>query len=301
MMQVGIFTGYFPGVLEDSARVIRSHGFNTVQLDLSFKDLDLSTDHLTTKKCHLIRDTFRRHNLPICCLSGYTNLVQPDADKRTEELRRLKRIIELANECGTPYVISETGTFHPDSDWMHHPKNKTTEGYDTCVETIIALVDHAVKYGVTFLVEPYVNNVIGSIDETERLFADVGRKNLGLLMDPANYFEAHNLDQMDSVLHDLFDRLSDKILIAHAKDVKRSTSTQSVQMVAVEVTEGHALRGVGAIDLPAAGLGSLNYEVYLRRLGQRHPNLPIILEHLDAGDVPRAKSFVDQKLLEFGV
>lgn len=300
MIQVGIFTGYFPDVLEESARIIRAHGFNTVQLDLSFKDLDLSTDQITAKKCRLIRDTFRRHNLPICCLSGYTNLVHPDAGTRHENIRRLKRVIEMANECGTPYVISETGTFHPDSDWVHHPKNKTREGYETCVDTINDLVDHAAKNGVTFLVEPYVNNVIGSIEETERLFADVGSKHLGLLMDPVNYFETHNMDQMDNVLNDLFDRLSERILIAHAKDVKVSKTAQGVQMATIDVSEGHALRGVGAIDLPAAGLGSLNYDLYLQRLGKRHPNIPIILEHLDAGDVPRAKSFVDMKLLKMG-
>ena len=43
MIQLGIFSGYFPYALEESARRIRSHGFNTVQLDLAFKDMDLAT------------------------------------------------------------------------------------------------------------------------------------------------------------------------------------------------------------------------------------------------------------------
>ena len=34
MMQNGIFTAYFPYGLEETAAKIRSHGFNTVQLDL---------------------------------------------------------------------------------------------------------------------------------------------------------------------------------------------------------------------------------------------------------------------------
>ena len=44
MMQVGIFTGYFPYELEATAQKIRKLNFNTVQLDLSFKDIDLSTE-----------------------------------------------------------------------------------------------------------------------------------------------------------------------------------------------------------------------------------------------------------------
>ena len=301
MIQVGIFTGYFPYSLKESAKIIRGHDFNTVQLDLTFKDMDLSTDQITPQKCNTIRDTFRRHNLPICCLSGYTNLVHPDPDKRKQNLTHLKKLIEMAHECGTPYVISETGTFDPDSDWVHHPKNKTEEGYADCVTVIKDLVDHAEKNGVTFLVETYVNNIIGSIEETERLFADVNHKNLGLLMDPTNYFEAHNIDDMDTVLNDIFDRLSDRIVISHAKDVKLAKANQGVQMANIDASEAHALRGVGAIELPAAGLGSLNYDLYVERLGKDYPNIPIIIEHLEEDDVPRAKSFVDETLLKAGV
>ena len=51
MMQVGIFTGYFPYGLKETAEKIRKLNFNTVQLDLSFKDMDLTTDSITKDKC----------------------------------------------------------------------------------------------------------------------------------------------------------------------------------------------------------------------------------------------------------
>ena len=57
---------------------------------------------------------------------------------------------------------------------------------------------------------------------------------------------------------------------------------------------------MGEIELPAPGLGALNYDLYLKRLAQHHPNIPIIIEHLDESDVPRAKRFLDDKLLEAG-
>ena len=78
MIQVGIFTGYFPYTLEETAQRIRSLGFNTVQLDASFKDIDMSAGQITSQKCKRIRDTFRSHNLPVSCISGYTNLVHPE-------------------------------------------------------------------------------------------------------------------------------------------------------------------------------------------------------------------------------
>jgi sugar phosphate isomerase/epimerase len=297
MIQTGIFTGYFPYSLEETAKRIRNIGFNTVQLDVSFKDMDLSTEQLNSEKCKKIRDTFRRYNLPVCCISGYTNLINPNPEKRAANLAHLKQLIRYANELGSPYVISETGTFDPDSDWVHHPKNKTEEGYEECRKIIQELVDFSRQHGVVFLVETYVNNVIGSIEETLRLFADIKDPHLGLLMDPTNYFEEHNIDQMDKTLNQIFDALSDKIKISHAKDVKRAASAQGVKMADIDASEAHTLRGVGTIELPAPGLGSLNYDLYLQRLSREYPNIPIIIEHLEEEDVPRAKKFLDERLI----
>jgi len=301
MIQVGILNAYFPYTLEESARRIRALNFNTVQLDLVFKDMELGVDDIDVAKCRRIRDTFRRHNLPICCISGYTNLIHPNPDKRKANLAMLKQIIRHARELGSPYVISETGTFDPDSDWVHHPKNKTREGYEICRDVIGDLVQCARDHGAVFLVETYVNNVIGSIEETLRLFADIDDPCLGLLMDPTNYFETHNIDNMDAQLHAIFDALSDKIRIAHAKDVKKADSDQGVVLSDIDAGEGHALQGVGMIELPPPGKGVLNYDVYLQRLARKHPNIPIIIEHLDESDVPRAKEFIDGKLLAHGL
>ncbi|OHZ00433.1 sugar phosphate isomerase/epimerase [Salinicola sp. MIT1003] len=304
MMQTGIFSGYFPYELEKTAKVIRSHNFNTVQLDMHFKDMDLSAGQITRAKCDLIRDTFRDNHLPICAISAYTNIVHPDSGERQSRNALLKEILANARHLGTPYVISETGTFNPDSDWVHHPKNKTEEGWADCRAVIAELAQHAYDHGAVFLLETYVNNVVGSVEETLRMFAEVDHPGLGLLMDPTNYFEAHNIDKMDATLNHVFDALSDKICIAHAKDVKRSGDDKTEKHFDIgddSAAESHTFRGVGEIELPAPGLGELNYDLYLQRLARKHPNIPIIIEHLDESDVPRAKRFLEGKLRTNGV
>ncbi|SMC93472.1 sugar phosphate isomerase/epimerase [Rhizobium sp. RU36D] len=304
MMQTGIFTGYFPYSLEETARKIRALNFNTVQLDLHFKDMDLSAGQITKEKCIRIRETFRDHNLPICCISGYTNIIHPDPAERARRVGYLKEIIRHAQHLGTPYVISETGTYNTESDWVHHPKNKTEEGFEECRKVIADLSQHAYDHGATFLLETYVNNVVGSVEETVKMFAQVDHQGLGLLMDPTNYFETHNIDRMDQILNQVFDTLTDKIRIAHAKDVKRSGDDKSEKHADIgdaDAMESHTFRGVGEIELPAPGLGSLNYDLYLKRLAQKHPNIPIIIEHLEESDVPRAKTFLDGKLRAQGL
>ena len=300
MLQSGIFTGYFPYSLEETVQKIKEHGFSAVQLDVGFKDIS-PEEAMTSSQAKRIRDEFRRHNLPISCISGYTNLVHPDKAERSKRLGHLKNIIRSARELGSTYVISETGTFNRESDWVHDDKNKTDSGYAECIDVIGDLVDFSRQQGVTFLVETYVNNVIGSVEETLRLFSDINNPHLGLLMDPTNYFEVHNIGKMDDVLNHMFNALSDKIHMAHAKDVKLAESGGGVKMSAQDASESHTLRGVGSIDLPAPGLGSLNYSLYLKRLAKDHSNIPVIIEHLEEEDVPRAKKFLDSKFLELGV
>jgi sugar phosphate isomerase/epimerase len=304
MMQVGIFSGYFPYSLEETAKKIRALDFNTVQLDMHFKDIDLSAGQITKDKCVKIRETFRDHNLPISCISGYTNIIHPDKAERERRVGYLKEIIRHAQYLGTPYVISETGTYNTESDWVHHPKNKTEEGFEECRKVIADLSQFAYDHGAIFLLETYVNNVVGSVEETVKMFAQVDHPGLGLLMDPTNYFETHNIDRMDEILNQVFDTLSDKIKIGHAKDVKRSGDDKTEKHADIgdaDALESHTFRGVGEIELPAPGLGSLNYDIYLKRLAQKHPNIPMIIEHLDEADVPRAKKFLDGKLRAQGL
>ena len=47
MISVGIFNGYFPYTLEESIKRIKAMGFTSVQLDLSFKGMDLLLSSLT--------------------------------------------------------------------------------------------------------------------------------------------------------------------------------------------------------------------------------------------------------------
>ena len=91
MMQAGIFTGYFPYGLEETAKKIRAHNFNTVQLDLHFKDIDLSAGQITKDKAKKVRDVFRDQNLPVCCISGYTNIIHPDKTEREKADYRLSQ------------------------------------------------------------------------------------------------------------------------------------------------------------------------------------------------------------------
>lgn len=300
MISVGIFTGYYPCTIDETIRRIKATGFSCVQLDVSFKDCDAAKEPLTKAKANLIRDKFRDADLPVIAVSGYTNFVHPDPARRKANIDYLKMMIRHARDLGCPYVASETGTYDPESDWVWHDKNGTPQAYDEAIGIIRDIAAYAEDYGATFIVENYVNNVIGTVDQVERMFRDAGSKSVGLICDPTNYFNNANIDHVDDTLRSIFCRLSPYMKIAHAKDCRRAEDT-SEKHAAIDADESHTFRGSGGVELPAAGLGVLNYDLYMELLAKDHPNIPLIIEHLDEGDIARAKGFVDAALKRVGV
>ncbi|MDR3336676.1 MAG: sugar phosphate isomerase/epimerase [Treponema sp.] len=300
MLSTGIFTGYYPYSIDETIKRIKASDFSCVQLDVSFKDCDAAKEPLTKQKANFIRDKFRDANLPVIAVSSYTNLVHPDPEKRKANIAYVKMMMERALDLGSPYVASETGTYNRDSDWVWHDDNARESAYQEACEVIYDLVRFGRETGAAFIVENYVNNVIGSVEQVLRLFKDINMPNLKLICDPTNYFDESNIDTVDVQLRRIFDALSDKMAIAHAKDCKRAASTEE-KHADIDADESHTFRGSGTVELPAAGLGALNYDLYVKLLAANHSNIPLIIEHVDENDILRAKAFVDGVLKRQGV
>lgn len=300
MISTGIFTGYYPYDIDETIRRIKASDFSCVQLDVSFKGLDSAREPLTTEKAHLIRDKFRDANLPIITVSGYTNFIHPNPVIRKKNIDYLKMMIRYARDLGCPYVASETGTYNEESDWVWDDRNGTSKVYDEAIGVIKEICDYAKDFGATFLVENYVNNTIGSVKQVKQMFSDVGADNLGLICDPTNYFDDSNIGKVDETLVSIFDNLSPYMKIAHAKDIKRAVDVGE-KHADIDADASHSFRGSGSVELPAAGLGILNYDLYVKLLADKHPNIPLIIEQLDEGDIDRAKKFVDGTLKRVGV
>ncbi|MDY7103079.1 MAG: sugar phosphate isomerase/epimerase [Actinomycetota bacterium] len=300
MINLGIFTGYYPYSLSETIARIKKDGFTCVQLDPLFKDVDLTPGTITKDKAATVRRAFRDADLPIASISGYTNIIHPDLDERARRLDALKELLRFARDFGSPYVISETGTFNTESDWVSDPRNKTEEGYETAIGVIEELAQVAYDHGSYFVVENYTQNVIGSVQEVQRMLDDVRHPGLRFMCDPTNYYDGSNIDKVDETLDEMFDAFGTQFVIAHAKDIERAED-QGEKHAGIEgTTDANNFRGAGAVGLPAAGLGILNYELYLTRLIAVQPNIPLMIEHLDESDIPRAKQFLTDVLNKVG-
>ena len=82
MMQAGIFTGYFPYGLEETAKKIRNLDFNTVQLDLHFKDVDLSAGQITKEKAKKVRKALLQRRSQKMGRQEFLPVISPTVSRR---------------------------------------------------------------------------------------------------------------------------------------------------------------------------------------------------------------------------
>ncbi|HWQ77754.1 MAG TPA: sugar phosphate isomerase/epimerase [Anaerovoracaceae bacterium] len=291
MLSLGIISSYYPKDFKEAIREIKKDGFTCLVLENSVGKTDL--EDLDAKQCREIRNVIRDEGLYLAAISADANIVASDPEKRKNNIGRVKKLIKLSNELGSPYVVSEVGTFSK-LGWTHHEKNDTEEGYQEAYEIVLDIVKYAYDYGATFLVEPYIATVINSVEKVQRLFADLHHGSLGLLMDVSNYFSVDNIDNMDSEIDRIFNAVGDKVKIAHAKDLYKTDKADYPS-----ATERH-LHISGGIALPAPGLGILNHKKVYERLYRIDPNMPLIIEHIDYPDIKRCKKFLDDVLKEIG-
>jgi sugar phosphate isomerase/epimerase len=273
-LKLAIFTGVYAGLpLEEACKRIKADGFSGVALEGNFADVrfdPLAPDWAAAKK---ITDCLDRNGIKVVGLYGYYNVVAPDPKVRERGEQRMQSLIENWKRLGSNNISTETGTLNAESEWSDAPENATEAAYQQCRASLEKFARMAEKTGAVISIEPYWKNVIGSAQRAERLFHDIPSPALKLVMDPCNYFHKAELSQMQPMLEDIFQRVGERTVIAHAKDVKAAPNADDT-------------------ELPAAGKGVLDYPLYLRLLTQLDREIWLAVEHLTLAEVPATRDYV---------
>jgi sugar phosphate isomerase/epimerase len=271
-IKLGIMSGVYGGLpVAEAARKIASDGFSCVVCDFTFADARFDPLAPDWKVASKITGALEAEGVRVVGMMGYYNVIDPDTTRRKIGEARMKALLTHGKKLGTPVVAVGTGTFNASSEWGEAPENATEEAFLKARDALASLARTAEKTGATVAIEAYWKSVVNSIDRAERLFHEVDSPALKLVMDPCNFYRKEDLSKMQPILEDMFRRLGKRIAIAHAKDVTPAPD------------------GTG---LPAAGLGVLDYPLFLRRLAGLDRPIELILEHLQAPDVDRALGFV---------
>jgi len=275
-VKLGVHTAPYAGLkVDEAAARMKDQGFSSVLTEYAFADVRFDPLEPDWKAARQITAALERQGLRIAAVFGYVNPIDPDPAQRKRGLEKMETLLRNSKRLGCRNVSTETGTLNPKSPWLDSPENATEKTYLACRAALENLARAAEKAGAIVSIEPYWRNVIDSIERAERLFREVQSPGLKLVMDPCNYFRNEDLPRMQPMLAEMFQRLGRQIVVAHAKDVKAAPD---------------------GTDLPAAGLGVLDYPLYLRLLAGLDRPIDLIVEHVALDDVPRARDFVRGQL-----
>ena len=213
------------------------------------------------------RAALEAHGIRIAALSGYRNLVAPDAD-----LDHVGRCLELAAALGTWIVATGSGTRSTEHDWADHPDNWSKESWQLLESALDRLVPAAEASGAVLALEGTWMTVLRTFSQVLDLLERYPTPNLQLVCDPYNYVSYELLAAQDRLLDEFLTRFESRFVLAHLKDVgvdgKKTTR-------------------------PEFGTGVFHHDRLLEFLRTRRSDLPLVLEHLPLEHVAAAIARVE--------
>ncbi|MDD5603123.1 MAG: sugar phosphate isomerase/epimerase [Eubacteriales bacterium] len=275
-LKLGVVTRSFAGKSdEEIAQMMADNNLMYTELCFTSKEFkywvyngrsDISgvTDEMAAK----VVKTYRDKGISITALGVFTNLIEPDANERSENIRYFKRHIDMASFNGIPYVSTECG-FTP------HQRGVNTDRYESDFSTLLdgfrELASYAAPKGVAIALEACVIDIVPSAKRCADFIKQTGMDNVKVLLDPANYIA-------NSSEEDMFRYLAPNIAYFHAKDRK------------INATKGCCV-----------GDGDINWPYFFSLYRKYTPHIPVIMEYVNATNyleiAGRVKDFYSKSII----
>lgn len=261
-MRLGVSTSFIDG--EDvSAEVwIKRHLDNkceTVVFPLNCNESE--------EKIDSYKKAARENNITIAEVGIWKNAMASDADERKSALEYSIGQLKLADKIGARCCVNVSGTPHGPRWDGAYKKNFDAETRKEIVKTIRTIIDEAKPVNTKFTIEPMPWMVPTSPDDYLRLIDEVERDEFGVHLDVVNMVTS--LDRyfyLDEFMDECFEKLGDKILSCHLKDV----------LLLEDFT--FQLRECGC------GEGIINIPHYAKLATACDEDMPMIIEHLNSYD-----------------
>ncbi|SIR31700.1 sugar phosphate isomerase/epimerase family protein [Halanaerobium kushneri] len=170
-------------------------------VELRAREPHLSTD-FNQQERKRIKNLFRKNNLEIPCITAYTRFGYQDDELRQNNIRQLKKMIDLAADVGAEYIR----TFGPAPD--------NTFSLQKVIgwirESFLEIDDYAAEKGVKVLLESHDDLCLGK--DLIKIFEGAGLKSCGVLWDAAHSVRA------GEKIAETVSYLKDYIYHVHLKD-----------------------------------------------------------------------------------
>ena len=224
-------------------------------------------DAADTARARAIEKAYAAENVVIAEVGAWRNLLDPDAQKRRENLLYVTDRLALAEAVGARCCVDIAGSFNPDTWYGPDPRNLSQEFFDATVENCRRLIDGIKPRRTRFTIEMMGWNLPDGPDAYLKLIRAVDRTAFGVHLDVCNGINSptrfyHNSE----FIRECFRKLGPWIVSCHAKDLQ--------WVVELNV---HFLETV-------PGRGKLDYAAYLTELARLPVDAPLMLEHLKTAE-----------------
>lgn len=275
-MEVGIFAKTFSRLtLEATLDAVLRFDIRAVQFNFSSVGMETIPGSVDESLLRRIREALDLRAMRVATISGTFNLIDPDKERRRENLRRLGLMASACRVLSTTKIALSTGTRDEQDMWRGHPDNNTAEAWRELLDSIETALAFTEQEGVLLLVEPEPGNVMSDANRARQLLNEIKSPRLKILFDAANLLSGHSRVEQCEVLDEAFDLLGPDIALAHGKE-----------WITDEL-----------IEVRVPGQGSLNWDYYLESLAHAGYAGPLILHGFDEAAVEDAVAFVRSKLI----
>lgn len=273
-MQLGIFSKTYVSNLEETFQKMKKEGILNTQFNLASAGMETIPDTVEIRTIKHIKKMADQFGIHMCALSGTFNMIDPDIEKRKEGIERFRHLCMIAEVLEIPVVTLCTGSKHPTNKWKWDDRNESEEAWNDLLDTTNQIIPFAQKHNLILGVETEVSNIINTPQKARKYLDTIASEHLKIIMDGANLFLPEQIGNMKQVLEDAFSCLGKDIVIAHAKDLTKSSDLAFV----------------------AAGEGVLDYKTYLSLLKQYNYNGPLIMHGLAEEQIPTSLTFLKGEL-----
>jgi sugar phosphate isomerase/epimerase len=210
-----------------------------------------------------IRAAFGAENVVIAEVGAWRNMLDPDPQKRRDNLSYVTERLALAEAVGARCCVDIAGSYNPTVWYGADPKNLSKEFLDATVQNCRSVIDAVKPRATKFSIEMMGWSLPDGPDAYLELIRAVDRPAFAVHMDvcngvnsPVRFYGNSNFTR------ECFAKLGKWIVSCHAKDL---AWVPEYNVHFREVVPGR---------------GQIDYATYLRELSKLPIDAPLMLEHL---------------------
>lgn len=220
-----------------------------------------------SERIRAIHDAFAAEDVVISEVGAWKNMLDPDPQKRAENLKYVTDRMALAEAVGARCCVDIAGSYNAKVWYGPDTRNLSREFFDATVENCRKVIDSVKPVRTKFTIEMMGWILPDGPDAYLKLISAVDRKAFAVHLDVCNVINSPlRFYRNTDVIKECFAKLGKWIVSCHAKDLEWVTE---LNVHFLEVIPGR-----GAID----------YKTYLTELAQCPVEAPLMLEHLKTAE-----------------